>query len=346
MTKLNLKSLSLEELQTFIKEEKQPAFRAKQIFEWLHKHQVSSFDDMKNLPQSLKALLSEKARLDGVSLVETLISKQDGTRKYLFALENGAIIESVFMKYAHGNTVCVSSQAGCRMGCSFCASTLDGVDTNLTAGEILSQVYEIQKDTKENISGVVIMGSGEPFDNYENVLQFIRLINHESGQHMGQRHITLSTCGLIDKINQLAKENLQITLAISLHAPTDKIRTSIMPVAKSNPLPQLLESCQAYIQKTNRRITFEYALIDGINDSEACARELALLLKNMLCHVNLIPMNAVKETGYQKSSDQAVRNFCSILQKKGIETTIRRKLGEDINGACGQLRRRYQSNQE
>ena len=270
-----------------------------------------------------------------------LVSQKDGTRKYLFALENGSVIESVLMKYEYGNTVCISTQAGCRMGCQFCASTLDGVERSLTAGEMLSQVYEIQKDCGERVSGVVLMGSGEPLDNYENVLKFLRLINDRKGQNMGQRHITLSTCGLIDKIYELAEENLQITLAVSLHAPNDGIRNSIMPISRANPMDTLLSACRAYAEKTKRRITFEYAMMQGVNDSDACARELAGRLRHMLCHVNLIPVNDVKERAFVKSSDERVRRFAAILQDNSVETTVRRRLGSDIDAACGQLRRGY-----
>lgn len=227
------------------------------------------------------------------------------------------------------------------MGCQFCASTLDGVERSLTAGEMLSQVYEIQKDCGERVSGVVLMGSGEPLDNYENVLKFLRLINDRKGQNMGQRHITLSTCGLIDKIYELAEENLQITLAVSLHAPNDGIRNSIMPISRANPMDTLLSACRAYAEKTKRRITFEYAMMQGVNDSDACARELAGRLRHMLCHVNLIPVNDVKERAFVKSSDERVRRFAAILQDNSVETTVRRRLGSDIDAACGQLRRGY-----
>ena len=279
-------------------------------------------------------------------MVERLLSKQDGTRKYLFALENGSVIESVLMQYEYGNTVCVSTQAGCRMGCRFCASTLDGVERSLTAGEMLSQVYTIQKDLGERISGVVLMGSGEPLDNYDAVLRFIRLLNDPAGQNIGQRHITLSTCGLVENMYRLADEALQITLAVSLHAPNDTIRQQIMPVANAYPMEQLLQACQDYIQKTKRRITFEYAMMQGINDSDVCAEELAQKLRHMLCHVNLIPMNPVKEREFTKSGTERVQHFAKILQQHGVETTIRRRLGSDIDAACGQLRRRYMQKEE
>ena len=341
MAKNDLKSMSLEELQLFLADMKEPKFRGKQVFEWIHKKQVSSFDEMTNLSKSLREKLQQNAVLGGVEMVRRLISQVDGTRKYLFALENDSVIESVLMKYEHGNTVCISTQAGCRMGCKFCASTLDGVERNLTAGEMLSQVYEIQKDCGERISGVVLMGSGEPLDNYENVVKFIHLINHPDGQNMGQRHITLSTCGLIEKMYQLEEEHLQITLAVSLHAPNDEIRKSIMPVAKANSMDRLLVACRDYAEKTKRRITFEYAMMRGVNDSDDCAKELAKKLRDMLCHVNLIPVNDVKERDYIKSSNDRVKQFATLLQENGVETTIRRKLGSDIDAACGQLRRSH-----
>ncbi len=329
------------ELEQFIIEMGEPGFRAKQLFEWIHGKHAADFAEMTNLPKTLREKLESTAKLPRTEVVRKLVSQKDGTRKYLFALENGSVIESVLMKYEYGNTVCISTQAGCRMGCQFCASTLDGVERSLAAGEMLSQVYEIQKDCGERVSGVVLMGSGEPLDNYENVLKFLRLINDRKGQNMGQRHITLSTCGLIDKIYELAEENLQITLAVSLHAPNDGIRNSIMPISRANLMDTLLSACRAYAEKTKRRITFEYAMMQGVNDSDACARELAGRLRHMLCHVNLIPVNDVKERAFVKSSDERVRRFAAILQDNSVETTVRRRLGSDIDAACGQLRRGY-----
>ncbi|MCI8702819.1 MAG: 23S rRNA (adenine(2503)-C(2))-methyltransferase RlmN [Anaerotignum sp.] len=341
MAKTDLRSMDSAELEQFIIEMGEPGFRAKQLFEWIHGKHAADFAEMTNLPKTLREKLESTAKLPRTEVVRKLVSQKDGTRKYLFALENGSVIESVLMKYEYGNTVCISTQAGCRMGCQFCASTLDGVERSLTAGEMLSQVYEIQKDCGERVSGVVLMGSGEPLDNYENVLKFLRLINDRKGQNMGQRHITLSTCGLIDKIYELAEENLQITLAVSLHAPNDGIRNSIMPISRANPMDTLLSACRAYAEKTKRRITFEYAMMQGVNDSDACARELAGRLRHMLCHVNLIPVNDVKERAFVKSSDERVRRFAAILQDNSVETTVRRRLGSDIDAACGQLRRGY-----
>jgi len=342
MGKNDLKSMDAQELIGFMKELGQPAFRGKQIFEWLHKKQVNTIEEMSNLPKTLREKLEERTSLFGVKQLEKLVSQEDGTTKYLFGLENGSIIESVLMKYGYGNTACISTQAGCRMGCTFCASTLDGIERNLTAGEMLSQVYEMQKDGAERISGIVLMGSGEPLDNYDQVMQFLRMANDPNGLGLGQRHITLSTCGLIERVYDLAKEDLQITLAVSLHAPNDEIRNRIMPISKSNPMGELLGACKYYGDTTKRRVTFEYALIKGINDSPACARELAGNLKGMLCHVNLIPVNDVKERNYERSSNESIQKFADILLERGVTATIRRKLGSDINAACGQLRKSYQ----
>lgn len=328
-----------------LKELGEPKFRAKQIFDWLHAKQVDSFEEMTNLSKGLREKLSETASINGVEIVRKLVSQIDGTRKYLFALSDGAIIESVLMKYEHGNTVCISTQVGCRMGCKFCASTLDGVERGLTAGEMLSQIYAIQKDCGERVHGTVLMGSGEPLDNYDNVVKFLRLINDPKGQNMGQRHITLSTCGLVEKMYDLAEEDLQITLAVSLHAPNDGIRTQTMPIAKVYSMEKLLQACRDYADKTKRRITFEYALIHGVNDGDEHAWELVKKLRDMLCHVNLIPVNDVKERNYVKSTADRVKRFAGILNENGVETTVRRKLGSDIDAACGQLRRSHMKEQ-
>ena len=340
----DIKSLYIEEIEGMLKEMGEPKFRAKQIFSWLHAKKVKTFDEMTNLSKPLREKLGEKFKISNVKILEKLVSS-DGTTKYLFSLDDGNVIESVLMRYSYGNAVCVSTQVGCRMGCGFCASTLNGLERNLEAGEILSQIYEISRDIDERISSVVLMGSGEPLDNYDNVIRFIRLLNSRDGADIGQRHITLSTCGLAEKIDKLRGENLQITLAISLHAPTDEIRGKTMPVSRKYDMETLLSSCRRYSEETKRRITFEYALIRGVNDSAACAKELASKLKGMLCHVNLIPVNDVKEREYVHSSEEQIKSFASILMGRGIETTIRRKLGSDINAACGQLRRSYISKQ-
>ena len=346
MAKIDIKSMNINELEDLLKELGEPKFRAKQIFDWLHAKQVDSFEEMTNLSKGLREKLSETASINGVEMVRKLVSQIDGTRKYLFALSDGAIIESVLMKYEHGNTVCISTQVGCRMGCKFCASTLDGVERGLTAGEMLSQIYAIQKDCGERVHGTVLMGSGEPLDNYDNVVKFLRLINDPKGQNMGQRHITLSTCGLVEKIYDLAEEDLQITLAVSLHAPNDGIRTQTMPIAKVYSMDRLLQACRDYADKTKRRITFEYALIHGVNDGDEHAWELVKKLRDMLCHINLIPVNDVKERNYVKSTAERVKRFASILNENGVETTVRRKLGSDIDAACGQLRRSHMKNEQ
>ena len=342
---MDILSMTLQEWEKTLKQWGEPKFRAKQIFDWLHKKHVTEIDAMTNISKNLREKIKQNGSIAGAKQVKKLVSQIDGTIKYLFEIENDLIIESVLMKYGYGNTACISTQAGCRMGCSFCASTLDGVERNLTAGEMLSQIYEIQKDT-ERISNVVLMGSGEPLDNYDNVLRFIHLVNDENGLHLGQRHITVSTCGLVEKIYNLLEEELQVTLAVSLHAPNDKIRQSIMPIAKKYSMEELLKACKEYSDTTKRRITFEYALIKDVNDSDDCAAELASKLHHMLCHVNLIPVNDVKERNYIKSNEERVQRFAHIIEQNGIEVTVRRKLGSDINAACGQLRRSYQKKEK
>lgn len=341
MAKTDLKSMTIEEMQDFFATIGEPKFRAKQVFQWLHDKRVKSFDEMTNLSKQLREKLSQETKISNLRIVDKLQSQKDGTTKYLFALDNDNVIESVLMRYSYGNAVCVSSQAGCRMGCAFCASTLNGLEYNLLAGEILSQIYMIQEDIGERISSVVLMGSGEPLDNYDNVLKFIKILNSENGIGIGQRHITLSTCGLADGIDRLRGEDLQITLAVSLHAPNDEIRNKIMPVSKKYNMDRLLTACKNYSDYTKRRITFEYAMMRGVNDSREAALELASRLKKMLCHVNLIPVNDVKERDFVKSNEETIQNFAALLNSKGIETTVRRKLGSDINAACGQLRRSY-----
>ena len=341
--KTDIKSLSLNELKEFVKELKQPAFRATQIFEWLHVKLCDSFDDMTNLSLSLREELKEKCELVKLEIVEKQISKKDGTRKYLFRLGDGNLVESVFMPYKHGNSVCVSSQVGCKMGCRFCASTIDGWLRNLSASEILEQVYEIQKDTCERVSNVVIMGTGEPLDNFDNVLKFILMLTREPGLKISQRNITLSTCGLVPEILKLAEEKLEITLAISLHAVTDEERKELMPIANKYSIKELLEAVDAYFESTGRRISFEYSLVKGVNDTPEHAAKLAGLLKNKICHVNLIKVNPVTERNYLSPTDESAYEFQNRLEKSGINVTIRREMGRDIDGACGQLRRRHLS---
>ena len=341
MMKIDIKSLLLSELEEEIKNIGEKGFRAKQIYSWLHEKNAKSFAEMSNLSNNLREKLSNKSFISELKILKKMKSRQDDTTKYLFQLENDTIIESVLMKYSFGNSVCVSSQAGCRMGCKFCASTIGGIERNLTSAEMLSQVYEIQSELGERISNVVIMGSGEPLDNYENTLKFIRILNSEEGLKIGQRHITLSTCGLVDKIAELQQENLQINLAISLHAPNDEIRKKLMPIAKTYSMAELISACNSYSNATKRRITYEYALIHGVNDSRESALELAKKLSNTLSHVNLIPVNNVDEQNFRKSSKENILAFSEILKKSNVETTIRRELGSDINAACGQLRKSY-----
>ncbi|MCC8098337.1 MAG: 23S rRNA (adenine(2503)-C(2))-methyltransferase RlmN [Eubacterium sp.] len=339
MEKTDILSMNPEELTEFIREIGEANFRGKQIFTWLHNKKVCSFDDMTNLSVKLRGILKEKAGIYGVKTIKKYKSSEDNTIKYLFQIENGYIIESVLMKYEYGYTVCVSTQAGCRMGCSFCASTIGGLERSLTAGEILSQIYEIERQEGVRVGHVVMMGCGEPLDNFENCIKFISIISHKEGAGISRRNITLSTCGLTDKIYELAEYKLPITLAVSLHAPNDEIRKRLMPVANKYKYEEVIKAARDYAEITKRRVTFEYSLIDGINDSKENAEELSKRLRGILAHVNLIPVNSVKERNYNRSSDKNVRAFSRILTERGIENTVRRRLGADINAACGQLRK-------
>lgn len=336
-----IRSMTLPELTRTLEEDGEKKFRAKQIFAWLHARQAESFDEMSDLSLALRGKLKEHCELVTLEQAQVFVSALDGTRKYLFRLPDGHLIESVFMKYRHGNSVCVSSQAGCRMGCRFCASTLDGLARSLLPSEMLEQVYRIVRDTGEKISNVVIMGSGEPMDNYEHVLRFIRLLTDENGYHMSQRNITLSTCGIVPGIRKLSEEGLPVTLALSLHGSSDEERKQLMPVARKYPLQEVLAACDGYFEKTGRRISYEYSLVKGVNDSEDHARRLAALLKGKNCHVNLIPVNPIKERSYRSISRAEAAKFQLTLEKYGINATIRREMGRDIQGACGQLRRDY-----
>lgn len=342
---INILDLDLVELKKWMKDNGEQEFRAKQVFDWIYK-EVWNFEDMKNIPKNTLKKLNENFYIGIPEIVETYSSKKEDTKKHLFLLKDGNVIESVVMKYAHGNSICVSTQIGCKMGCKFCASTLGGIVRNLTSGEILGQIIRAQSELKERISNIVLMGSGEPLDNFHNVLKFIYNVNAEYGLNIGQRHITLSTCGIVPKIRELADLNLQITLAISLHAPNDEIRKQTMPIAKAYSINELLEVCRYYISKTNRRITFEYALVKGFNDKKENAEELSKILKGMLCHVNLIPINEINESELKKSNMDDINKFKEVLIKHGIETTIRREMGLDINAACGQLRRSYLEKKE
>ncbi|KEH85849.1 23S rRNA (adenine(2503)-C(2))-methyltransferase RlmN [Clostridium novyi] len=337
----NILNFTLDELKDWMDKNSESKFRAKQIFQWIYKKAVFNFDDMSNISKSTKEKLKENFYIQIPNVVKKYVSNIDGTEKFLFEYEDGNIIESVVMKYKHGNSICVSTQIGCRMGCKFCASTVDGVVRNLTSGEIIAQVLKAQKEIGDRISNVVLMGSGEPLDNYDNVIKFLKLINDEDALNIGQRHITLSTCGIVPKIKELADQKMQITLAISLHAPNNEIRKSMMPIANKYTLEELLDACRYYYRTTNRRITFEYALVKGVNDSRENAEELIKISKGMLCHINLIPVNEIKENNYERSKSKDIEEFKETLIKHGIETTIRREMGSDINGACGQLRRNY-----
>lgn len=345
MEKADIKSMLPEEIAAALAEMGQPKYRAKQVFGWLHSG-VDNFEEMSNLPKALRLALDEKFYIAGVEIVRRLESKLDETVKYLYRLRDGAYIESVLMKYHHGYTVCVSTQVGCRMGCSFCASGLDGLYRNLTASEILSQVLTAGKDNGIRVSNIVLMGMGEPLDNYDNTIRFLDLVSHKEGLNIGLRHISLSTSGVVSGIYRLLEEKKPVTLSISLHAPNDTIRSQMMAVNRKWGIDSLLDACRAYIDATNRRISFEYAVIAGVNDSDACARELAHRLRGMLCHVNLIPVNSVAENDYKRPDKGRVQHFCDKLNQLGINTTVRRTLGADIDASCGQLRRKYNQEQE
>ena len=342
MEKKDVKSMTLDELKSYMKEIGEKEFRGKQIYEWMHKKLCASYEEMLNIPVSLKEKCKEQAVLTTLELVTQQTSEIDGTTKFLFVLEDGNLVESVRMRYKHGNSVCISTQVGCRMGCKFCASGIDGLVRNLTPAEMLEQIYRIQRYDGERVTNVVLMGTGEPLDNYDNVLRFLALLSDENGLNISQRNITVSTCGLVPKIRQLAEEKLQITLALSLHAPNDEKRKAIMPVANSYSMEEVLSACGYYFEKTGRRLTFEYSLVHGVNDSKADALELSSKLRGLNCHVNLIPVNPVKELGFETVTRKAAEAFMEQLIKCGVNATVRREMGRDIDGACGQLRRRCQ----
>ena len=341
-----LRSMTMEELEQVVVEANEKAFRAKQVFEWLHKKRVSSIDEMTNISKKLRKHLKEHYTLDTLKVAKELLSTIDGTRKYLFELSDGNIIESVWMKYKHGNSVCISSQVGCRMGCKFCASTLDGLERNLRPSEMLEQIYRIVEMTEERVDSIVIMGSGEPMDNYDNVVRFLHLITDKNGMGLSRRGVTLSTCGIVPRIYDLAKEGLPVTLALSLHATTDEERKVLMPIAKKYSLEEILKACDYYFKETGRRISFEYSLVKDTNDSMEHAKRLSDLLKGRSCHVNLIPLNPVKERGFETVTRKRAGEFQNILEKYGINATIRREMGRDIQGACGQLRRSFTMKKE
>ena len=340
--KIDIKSMTLPELEKALTEDGLPKFRAGQVYRWLHARAVTDFSQMSDLSLSLRQQLNEKYAIYSAQAVQMQRSQLDGTVKFLYRLHDGELVEAVFMQYHHGNSICISTQVGCKMGCTFCATGRSGFSRSLAPSEMLSQVQSAEKETGLPVSNIVLMGMGEPLDNYDAVLRFLCLVSSEQGMNIGMRHISLSTCGLVDKIYRLAEEKLQLTLSVSLHAPKDAIRSQTMPVNKKWNVESLLKACRFYAQATHRRISFEYAMIRGVNDSDACARELGQKLHGMLCHVNLIPVNDVTGAGYHKSSIERQQSFIHILQQYGITATVRRTLGSDIDASCGQLRRRYE----
>ena len=318
----------------------EPSYRAAQVYKWLHSG-VKTFDEMTNISKKLREKLVENYYISSAAIEKKLISDYDGTRKYLLSFHDGEAVESVLMQYHHGYTSCISTQVGCKMGCTFCATGKSGFSRNLTASEMLAQLRAEQEDAGIRISNIVLMGMGEPLDNFDNVVRFLKLVGDDKGLNIGMRHISLSTCGIVPKIYELADMKLQLTLSVSLHAPNDQIRSRTMPINRKYGIGELLKACRYYIDQTGRRISFEYAMIDGVNDSSANAQELASKLKGMLCHVNLIPVNTVGGTGYQKSRMDRIKSFIAVLERAGITATVRRTLGSDINASCGQLRRSY-----
>lgn len=341
MEKVDLKTLDFQEMKAEMAKIGEKPFRAGQIYQWIHEKLADSPLEMTNLSKNLRDTLAEHYDCTCLSVVEVLTSQIDGTQKYLFKLADQNVIESVLMRYKHGNSVCISSQVGCKMGCRFCASTIGGWTRNLTAAEMLDQIYRIQKLSGERVSNVVVMGTGEPLDNYDNILKFFQMLTDEHGLNISQRNITVSTCGIVPKMKQLADEQLQITLALSLHASNQAKRRELMPIANKYSLDEVIDACQYYFEKTGRRITFEYSLVGGVNDKKEDADELAALIKPLNCHVNLIPVNPIKERDYVQSQKKVIDNFKNKLEKCGINVTIRREMGRDINGACGQLRKSY-----
>ncbi len=337
----DIKSYSLAQLEEYLLSIGEAKYRAGQIFEWIHKKNIKDIDEMSNISAKLRLKLKEDCTLLNVEEILYKESAIDKTRKYLFKLPDGNIIESVFMRYKHGNSVCISSQVGCRMGCRFCASTLDGLLRNLSPSEMLDQIYKISRSTGERVSNIVLMGAGEPMDNFDNVLKFIEIINSEQGLNISQRNITVSSCGLVPKIKELADKKLQITLALSLHAADDETRKSLMPIANKYSIKEVLDACRYYFDTTKRRVSFEYGLVAGVNDTKEEALKLSRLIKNMQAHVNLIPINPIKERDYKEPAHKNVLAFKQILEKSGIQATVRREMGRDIDGACGQLRRSF-----
>ena len=340
----DLKSMLPNELEEYLKSLGQPKFRAKQLFSWFSKG-AQSFEDMSNIPKALGEKLSAEGYINSLKLLNKQVSAIDGTIKYLWELRDGNAIETVLMRYDHGNTVCISSQVGCRQGCAFCASTIGGLVRNLTPSEMLDEVLFSQLDSGERISNIVIMGIGEPLDNYDNVIKFLRLVNHPEGLNIGMRHISLSTCGIIDGMDALAKEDLQITLAVSLHAPDDETRSKLMPANRHCGVDELIKACKRYFERTGRRISFEYSMIDGVNDSVSQAEKLAEIALKIGAHINLIPLNHVEEREFAPTKKDNLKTFCRILESRGANYTVRRKLGGDVDASCGQLRRKREKEQ-
>ena len=339
--KIDIKSLTLDELSALVKEMGEPAFRAKQLYEWMHVKQARNYEEMTNISKALKEKCAEKFDYTSLQSVTVQESKLDDTKKFLFALSDGNMIESVFMKYKFGVSVCISSQVGCRMGCKFCASTLDGVVRNLLPSEMLDQIYAISRITGEKVGRVVVMGSGEPLDNYDNILRFIKLLTDENGLNMSQRNLTVSTCGIVPNIRKLADEKLAINLALSLHASNNDKRKALMPIANQYEIHEVLDACKYYFEQTGRQLTFEYSLVAGVNDTDEDAKELTDLLSGFNCVVNLIPVNPIKERDFKPTDRTKANAFKNKLEKSRINVTIRREMGRDIDGACGQLRRRH-----
>ncbi len=338
MSKTDIRSLTYEELSEKLSELNLPKFRTAQIYSWLYEKGVTSFDEMTNLSKDLRAVLSDNFEIKNCRIDLKQVSKLDGTVKYLYELDEGEFVECVVMKYKYGYSVCISTQLGCKMGCKFCASAIGGFKRHLTPSEMLSEIYTAQKDLNVKISHIVLMGTGEPLDNFDNVLRFLELVTDEKGLNISIRHISLSTCGIVPKIYELADRQLGLTLSVSLHAPNNELRSNTMPVNDKWSIEELLKACRYYTDKTSRRISFEYAMIKGVNDSESCAKELAKRLKGMLCHINLIPVNNVRENAYLKSDNKSMKAFIDILEKNGLTVTVRRTLGSDIDASCGQLR--------
>ena len=337
----DLKSLNLEQLTEELLSIGEKKFRAKQVYSWIHEKLVDSFDEMTNLSKDLREKLKNNYTLNSLDAVAVQTSKIDGTQKYLFRLHDGHVVESVLMRYHHGNSVCISSQVGCLMGCRFCASTIGGKVRDLAPSEMLGQIYKIQKLSEERVHNVVVMGTGEPLDNYDNLVQFIKMLTDENGLNISQRNLTVSTCGIVPKIRQLAEEKFQMTLALSLHATTQEKRKQLMPIANKYDLKEVLDACHYYYEQTGRRVTFEYSLVGGVNDTKQDAEELTKLIGKFPCHVNLIPVNPIKERDFVQPNKQECQAFRNKLEKNGINATIRREMGRDIDGACGQLRKSY-----